>query len=602
MFRFAKKTSLLLIAFFCTLFVQKTEAITKFETKYQVYYKVEQSGNTKVTFAISQKNNLSVVYATEYGISLNETKINNLKIVDQDKIISNPTIVKNQNQTVISFPFLNKVVGKNKVHNFIIEYETPDIVTKRGNTWQIDIPRFESSESISEQTAILSLPENFPKPSYIDPKPDIVNNNTYYFSSKTTANKPISLIFGENQYYKAKIDYYLKNSLNISDSKSITLVPNTGYQTVNYTKIEPKPDKIEEDVDGNLLAFYTLKPNQELNITSELFIQTSFTPKQSQSSSLPAHTLNNDLWNFDDVTFTTPELKNLTSPKSIYDFVTNKLKYDYQKINQSGTVRQPASEILKNPQSAICTDFTDLFVSLARKAGIPARELEGIALSDNQDLKPISDKLDLLHAWPEYYDADKKMWIQVDPTWANTTRGSDYFSKLDFNHIVFAIHGVTPLEPIPAGGFKNPKNNQKQIQVEAIEKIDFPYGSLEASAKVTGINQVSIILRNTSGVYFDGSIQVIEDQLLNPETRQVRVPPYGEFSFDVSTKMFSFFDTKTAESIININGKQQSLIIESEQGTSPFLFAAISIILGIVTLTIRSLLLRRRKSHTSLHR
>ena len=602
MLNFFKRIAFCLFAFLWLVSAEQTQAISKFETKYQVYYKVEESGNTKVTFAISQKNNLSVVYATEYGISLNETKINNLKVIDQETIINNPTVVKSQNQTVISFPFANKVVGKNKVHNFIIEYETPDIVTKQGNTWQINIPRFESSESISEQTAILSLPENFQKPAYIDPKPDIVNNNTYYFSSKTTANKPISVIFGDYQYYKAKIDYYLKNSLNISDTKSVTLVPNTNYQSVNYLNINPKPDRIEEDMDGNLLAYYTLKPNQELNINTDLYIQTSFSPKQNLSSALPAHTQSNDLWNYEDVTFTTPELKNLTSPKSIYDYVTNKLKYDYHKINQSGTIRQPASEILKNPQSAICTDFTDLFVALARKAGIPARELEGIALSDNQDLKPISDKLDLLHSWPEYYDADKKTWIQVDPTWANTTRGSDYFSKLDFNHIVFAIHGVTPLEPIPAGGFKNPKNSQKQIQIEPVEKIEFPTSSIEATAKVVGLNKIIVNLKNNTGVYFEGSIQIFENKLLNEETKQVRVPPLGQASFEITTKMFSLFDGQSSESIISINGKQQPLTIQSQQGTSPFVFAAISLVLGILTLSFRSLLLRRRKPHTPLHR
>ena len=104
---------------------RSVQAITKFDTKYQVYYKVSDDGNTKVTFVINQKNNLSIVYATEYGISLNETKINNLKITDDGVVVANPSLVKSQNQTVISFPFVNKVVGKNKIRNFTIEYDTP---------------------------------------------------------------------------------------------------------------------------------------------------------------------------------------------------------------------------------------------------------------------------------------------------------------------------------------------------------------------------------------------------------------------------------------------------------------------------------------------
>ncbi len=594
--KFIKTLFLFILSFFAISAYNKTLAITKFETKYQVYYKVEEGGNTKVTFVINQKNNLSVVYATEYGISLNETRINNLKISDEGVLIQNPTIVKSQNQTIISFPFANKVVGKNKSRSFTIEYETPDIVSKQGNTWQINIPRFESNESVSEQTAILSLPEKFPQPTYIDPKPDIVNNNTFYFSSKSMANKPISAIFGNEQFYKAKINYQIQNDQNVKVDKSITLIPDTSYQTVSYSSIEPAPEKITEDQDGNLLGHYTLKPGQELNIAATINIKTSFQPKSGyQQTTNQKYLESNQIWNYDHNAFTSPEIKNLNSPKAIYDFVTNKLKYDYQKINESGTIRQPASEILNNYLSAICTDFTDLFVALARKANIEARELEGIAISDNQDLKPISNKVDLLHAWPEYYDREKGLWIQIDPTWANTTKGMDYFFKLDFNHIVFAIHGSTPLEPVPAGGFKTKNNKEKQIQIIPSEEIVFPEAVLTPTITSSGISTAKLNLKNNTGVYFYGNLQVKEDNYLKAYSSSIKVPPYSEIAIDLNTKLLSFFDSSTTESIIILNGKQQSISSTKEPVSSPFLFATLGLILGSATLAARSLLLRRQR-------
>ena len=576
--------------------------MTKFDTKYQVYYLVKSDGKTKVTFVVTQKNNFSIVYATEYGISLNQTKIDNLKITDDGQPVTNPTIVNSQNQTIISFPFAKKVAGKDKVRTFSIEYETDEIVNHQGNTWQINIPRFESDETISEQTAILSLPEDFPKPGYVDPKPDIVNNNTYYFSSKIMANKPISLIFGDSQYYQLSVSYVLENNQSATTKKSITLIPDTAYQTVNYQSIDPKPLSVTEDNDGNLLAWYDLKPNETVEILTSLLVKTSFVPYQFNQSTGSNYLEKNDIWNFDSPSFTSPEIKNLTTPKSIYDYVTNKLSYDYQKIDLTGTIRQPASEVLKNPLSAICTDFTDLFISLSRRAGIPSRELEGIALSDNQNLKPISSKLDLLHAWPEYFDNDKKVWIQVDPTWANTTRGQDYFNKLDFNHIVFAIHGTTPLEPVPAGGFKGSKKDTKQVIAQINPKVDFQISkpSLELSSK--NINQAQLTITNEGGTYIYGQLKVSEDKYLHPFESQISIPPYGKKEILLKTKMFSMFDPDNDKSIIFINEEKYDIKTKQHQSYSPFVLAAGSIFLGFVTLTARSLLFRRRKQKTHIHR
>lgn len=596
MLKLLKILCIFVLSIFFAADPRSVHAITKFDTKYQVYYKVSDDGNTNVTFVINQKNNLSIVYATEYGISLNETKINNLKITDDGVVVSNPSMVKSQNQTVISFPFVNKVVGKNKIRNFTIEYDTPDIVSKQGSTWQINIPRFESNESVSEQTAILSLPEKFPQPAYIDPKPDIVNNNTYYFSSKSMANKPISAIFGKAQYFQSEIKYHLSNEQNIKNTKSITLVPNTGYQTVQYRSIVPTPEKVQEDNDGNLLAFYALKPNESLDIVTTLDIKTDFQPKSSNLTIVDQKYLeSNQIWNFDHAAFTTPEIKNLSYPKAIYDFVTNRLKYDYQKINESGTLRQPASEVLKNSLSAICTDFTDLFVALARRAGIPARELEGIALSDNQDLKPISNRIDLLHAWPEYFDKEKGTWIQVDPTWANTTKGLDYFTKLDFNHIVFAIHGATPLEPIPAGGFKNKNKQERQIQITPAQEITFTPVTVTPSLVADSLKTNKITLQNDHGGYFYGQVEVLENKQLKPASQNVRVPPYSRTDIIIETKPFSFFETKSTDTKILINGKEYTVTTPRQQTGSAVLLAIGGLILAAVTYAARSLLLRRRK-------
>lgn len=579
-------------------FVPKTaEAIAKFDTSYQIYYKVLETGKTHVTIAVSQKNNLSVVFATEYGISLSQTKIDNVKVSD-DGVLVIPEVNKGEAQTTISFPFAKKVVGKDKIHKFSIEYDTDDIAFKNGNTWQINIPRFETDENITEQTAILIVPESFQKPAYIDPKPDIVNGNTYYFSSKILANKPISAIFGKNQFYKANLKYNLQNNSSQKVNTDIAIPPMTGYQTIYIENIDPKPEKFYTDIDGNLLATYRLAPNETKTITVNQFFKMDF-QSQITYAQEPGNNLGkNKIWDHDHINFTSSETKFLTTPKSIYDFVAGKLKYDFQKINSPKLQRVSASTILNNPQSAICTDYTDLFVSLSRKAGIPARELEGMAISDNPALKPVftSETKDILHAWPEYFDKDSLKWIQVDPTWSSTTKGIDYFNKLDFNHIVFVIHGQDPEYPVSVGGYKLPGQNSKDIEISPVEEVLFPKASLKASYKTRQSNQVVFEIKNDSGVYYQGNITIEENEDLYKQVEFLTIAPYSTVEVKSFIKDGFRINTKSGKAIIVTSNDtyeiKYTILPKISKG---YIFAGLGGLLVIITLIARSLFLHRRK-------
>src|SRR5690606_24493931 len=123
--------------------------------------------------------------------------------------------------------------------------------------------------------------------------------------------------------------------------------------------------------------------------------------------------------------------------------ITANFSYDYDIEKQEFVDRKGAQETLATKKARGCMEFTDLFIATARSMGIPARELNGYALSNTESTKPISINFksgDLLHAWPEFYDPAYG-WIPIDPTWGNTS-GIDYFTKLDTNHFVFVIKGT----------------------------------------------------------------------------------------------------------------------------------------------------------------
>lgn len=582
------------------LMPKQTQAIAKFSTSYQVYYQVEESGKTKVKFVINQKNNLSVVYATEYGISINETKIEDVKVYDEGYPIV-PNVIKSQNQTSISFPFANKVVGKDKNHSFIIEYTTTDIATKFGNTWQIDIPRLEQDENVTEQSVALIVPPGFPAPAYIDPKPNLVNGNTYYFNSGSVSNKAISAIFGKNQFYKGKITYHLVGNLD-KTSTEIALPPDTAYQSVFYQKIEPKPVAVRSDSDGNILATYSLKPGEKLDITLDLIVKIDFTPKPINTQPGDSLLAKNSIWNYDHQVFNSPEIRNLKTPKAIYDFVSDKFKYDYEKLNRERPIRVPASESLINHQSAICTDFTDAFVSIARKSGIHARELQGFAVSENPDLKPLSLTRDVLHAWPEYFDKSRGAWIQVDPTWSNTTRGIDYFNKLDFNHIVLAIHGESPDYPVPAGGYKN-GTQKKDVDFVPTESVEFPVPEFSLQFLKQENNQAVFQINNHTGVSYYGKSRTDENDYLEGSETWIHVPPYSTDTIRVEIKKLPIISKINTQAIIYLNGKRYESRVSLSSTTSQAIFlTGIGGFLGLTALGARYLHLRRRKQKTAVYR
>jgi transglutaminase-like putative cysteine protease len=108
----------------------------------------------------------------------------------------------------------------------------------------------------------------------------------------------------------------------------------------------------------------------------------------------------------------------------------------------------------------------------------------GYGYTTNPTLRPLSLVVDVLHAWPEYFDSDKKLWVPVDPTWGRTTRGTNYFDQPDFNHIVFAIHSTSNEEPLPPGFYRRPGQAGKDVVVDFVNEIK----TKNSSKIVTGID------------------------------------------------------------------------------------------------------------------
>lgn len=96
---------------------------------------------------------------------------------------------------------------------------------------------------------------------------------------------------------------------------------------------------------------------------------------------------------------------------------------------------KPAGSVLEALESGYgeCTDFADLFTTLARTAGLPARTVYGLAYRDS------TSPAMMFHAWNEvFYNED---WLSVDPTWNQVSADATHL-KLNDTQSTLLIHAL----------------------------------------------------------------------------------------------------------------------------------------------------------------
>ncbi len=564
----------IILLFFILLisFSKKANAQENFTVTANIEYQIDLNGTTKVTNTITIINNIPEFYSRSFIFRISGLNPKNIKVYEQGRTLNFFRETKN-NVVDLTIDFEKPVVGKGASRTFIVTYEDETIAEKLGEVREIRIPKLENYEEFKNYKVTISVPQEFGAEAFVNPSPRKIEYSNkkinYKFEKEDVVNQGILIVFGNYQVYKLKLTYHLEN--NSSDKKDIeiALPPDTFLQKVYYQKIEPLPEDIKVDEDGNWLAIYSLNPKQTLTVNAEAVAQVFSKPVNENltpNMNLINNTKPTQTWQSND-----PEIKNLASslktPESIYRYLVNNFKYNYERLN-SDPSRLGAKDALKNPNSFLCTEFTDLFIALARANGIPAREINGFAYSDNPILKPLSLVADVLHAWPEYWDEKTKTWVAVDPTWGATS-GLDYFNNFDLNHITFVIHGLNPYEPKPAGTYKTLNDAQKDVFVELGELPKERLSSLEIKILPTSFLPLStkkfkIIITNTgpSALYKVNPEIIIGDQKLS--FNLALLPPFAKFQKEISIPT-GLMAKKIPNSIL-VKADREQVEVSTEKG------------------------------------
>lgn len=598
---------------FIFLFIPaKTFASDNFLTSYDVTYTISESGNTHITFAVSLENTTENWYASSYKIGIGFQNIKNVVASDADGLIL-PTINKTDFGQNMELALNKKAVGLGKIASFNLSFDTPNVAKKNGNIWEINIPGITNQNSFSRFNVHLKVPSSFGEPAYIKPPQETLNLD---FTKEQLGKSGISIAFGKKQTYSFSLNYHLKNPNLYPIETEIAIPPSTNNQDVFIDDINPKPINVIEDKDGNWLAKYRLMPSQKLNIEvngkSQLFL---YPHKQEISDrEFSEYLKEKPYWEIND-----SKIKQLASslktPAAIYNYVIKTLTYDFSRVTDNKP-RLGAKKVLDNPSSAVCLEFTDLFIALARASGIPAREVDGFALTDNSKQRPLSLVKDILHAWPQYYDKDLQTWIMVDPTWGNTTEGVDYLNVLDFDHFSFVVKGYNSGYPIPPGGYKiSGYENVKDVHVDFIENIESEKQNMQVittgvpSKVISGVPiNASIKIKNIGKTILMPQEVIVETDFLNPKYQKIsysKIPPFGSIDVPISFEKLPFLTSRKAIVKIHIGGKTfyetiaiSPFFISNRNfliGGGIFICAILTIILSIAARKIRSLYFSKQK-------
>lgn len=440
-----------------------------FDTNLQILYLVTEKNTVIVEHRIKLANRTANQYSTEYHLSVHGN-ITHITAFDQFGTLQ-PRIESDLEKSLIVVPFETPVVGEGKERDFTVSYTLNSLLERNGEVWEINLPPLPHINGLTAATVSLTVPYDIGPLAYLTPEPTETTSanerRTYSFSGELLAERGVNAAFGECQIFSFELKYHLQNPYATPGKTEISLPPDTAYQQVYITKLKPSPDKTYFDPDGNLIAVYELKRRESLEVIAEgtaiLVSQPRENYPRPDEETIQANLRPQPYWESNHESIIALA-KDLQEVKPIYDFVVQLLTYD-EAIADSQISRKGALGALDNPQHALCMEFTDLFIAIARAAGIPAREAIGFAYTNKADLKTSQNVIDILHSWPEYWDSQAKRWIPVDPTWENTTLGRDYFHKLDLNHFVFTYHGTHSEKPVPAGSYKTGTEIGKDVQI-----------------------------------------------------------------------------------------------------------------------------------------
>lgn len=439
-------------------------------------YRVQLNGETRVSNEITVTNTTPTQYLSEYALSVTSGAVTAPRVsVDGEPV--QPELIQSGEQSTIRFDLPEVVAGVDQKQVITVSYRTTETALLTGNTLSVYVPRVSDYDRYHSFSVTLETPAEYGGPARTTPQyntwqeANISSDDVIVTSFEPKLGESIVALFGDEQFYDMELRYELHNPTGQSGLAQIALPPDTPYQRMQYRSLDPQPEQIERDADGNWIATYEIAAENIASISARAVaaVRLEADPTVPSTDPLPQHLASAQYWEL-----AAPPIRqaaaDLQTPREIYDFVVGELSYDTRRLEESGAPRLGAARTLAQPSAAVCQEYTDLFVTLARANDIPARRITGYAYTENSQLRPLSLVKDVLHAWPDFWNESEQRWQQVDPTWEDTTGGVNYFDQFDLKHLTFATNGVSSTTPLPAGSYRLESSPAKLLSINFADR------------------------------------------------------------------------------------------------------------------------------------
>lgn len=368
-----------------------------------------------------------------------------------------------------------------------IEYQNYGLIERAGALYDIYIPgipketEFElENQSLDLNNTVYINDSIFPEENFVMPEATAKSIHTngykkYFFDAETILGKTIWIQRGKKQFYQfqltQKVESTMKSDIGLKNEYALVLPRDVNnlelYQKVYFDKIQPLPDYVEKDSDGNLIGHFSLPSAMSGEIIVTGFVEVGVTGKvltEAESGSLSDYNYDNfqgalqaaEYWEVEH-----PDIQNVATNllaertnvfqilNETFNFVTNRI--DYSDIKRLGiNQRQGALETLENG-SGVCMEYADLFLALARAQGIPTRAVFGYGFDprENSDLQQT-------HQWVTSYIPALDKWYDLDVTWGDSGQVAEGGNLNHFyTHIVSEGPNVLPDVSVNIFGTKN---------------------------------------------------------------------------------------------------------------------------------------------------
>ena len=153
-----KKAFILFFSFYFLFVISpKAFASQNFSVSSDVTYTITDTKKAHAQFLIKLVNKSTKYYASSYKINVGFAHLENVAAKMGNDAISTKIHETPEGDT-IELVLGTKVIGKDKVADIILTFDTPDIVQALGNSWELNIPGISKDNEFDDFNVTIKFP------------------------------------------------------------------------------------------------------------------------------------------------------------------------------------------------------------------------------------------------------------------------------------------------------------------------------------------------------------------------------------------------------------------------------------------------------------